>query len=68
MFPSRSSDIGSDLPLIAVQEDYKPGVSTVDSDHLMGGWKEGSSLIIGKQYNLGHTVCDGSLDLDSFTE
>lgn len=60
MFPSRSSDIGSDLPLWAVQDDYVPGVSTVTT--FMGGW----TTAFGKQYNLGTTACGGSVDLDSF--
>ena len=45
MFPSRSSDIGSDLPLWAVQDDHKPGVSSVTT--FMGGWKKA----VGKQYS-----------------
>ena len=47
MFPSRSSNIGSDLPLWAVQDDGKPGVSTVTT--FMGGW----TTAFAKQYNLG---------------
>lgn len=49
MFPSRSTDIGSDLPLWAVQEDFKPGVSTVTT--FMGGWTKAYA----KQYNLGES-------------
>ena len=64
MFPSQSSDIGSDLPLWAVQFDRKPGVNTVT--RFMGGWKKAMA----KQYNLETTTpeCKGSLDLDSFAE
>ena len=47
MFPSRSSSIGNDLPLWAVQDDFKPGVSSVDT--FMGGWKKAYA----KQYHLG---------------
>lgn len=47
MFASRSTDIGSDLPLWAVQDDFKPGVSTVTT--FMGGWTKAFA----KQYNLG---------------
>jgi hypothetical protein len=46
MFPSRDSDIGSDLPLWAVQDDGSPGVSTVDT--FMGGW----TSALAKQYLL----------------
>ena len=77
MFPSRSSNIGSDLPLWAVQDDDEPGVSTVDT--FMGGW----TTAFAKQYDLGKpvnllfpilktdqtkdtTLCGGSVDLDSF--
>ncbi|RAL66176.1 hypothetical protein DID88_005848 [Monilinia fructigena] len=35
MFSSRATDIGSDLPLWAVQQDYKEGVNTVTT--FMGG-------------------------------
>lgn len=64
MFPYRSSDVGSDLPLWAVQDDFNPGVSTVTT--FMGGW----TTALAKQYNLGtHTPeCGGNLDLDSFAE
>jgi hypothetical protein len=47
MFATRSTDIGSDLPLWAVQDDFKPGVSTVTT--FMGGW----TSAFAKQYNLG---------------
>ena len=66
MFPSRSSDIGSDLPLMAVQADGKPGVDTVKQSSLMGGWTK--DKVIAKQYKLDTSVCGGTVDLDSFTE
>lgn len=47
MFPSRSSDVASDLPLWAVQDDFKAGVSTVTT--FMGGWTKAYA----KQYHLG---------------
>ena len=47
MFASRSTDIGSQLPLWAVQDDFTPGVDTVDT--FMGGW----TSAVAKQYNLG---------------
>jgi hypothetical protein len=47
MFSSRSTDIGSSLPLWAVQFDKKPGVNTVTT--FMGGW----TSAVAKQYNLG---------------
>ena len=47
MFPSRDTDVGSSLPLWAVQFDKKPGVGTVDT--FMGGW----TTAVGKQYDLG---------------
>ena len=47
IFPSRSSDIASDLPLWAVQEDFAPGTSSVTT--FMGGWTKAYA----KQYNLG---------------
>jgi len=47
MFATRSTDIGSDLPLWAVQDDFKPGVSTVTT--FMGGW----TTAFAKQYYLG---------------
>ncbi|KAI9767112.1 MAG: hypothetical protein M1840_005901 [Geoglossum simile] len=69
LFPSRDSDIGSDLPLWAVQDDGNPGVATVTT--FMGGWK----TALAKQYLLpgnGPPVpaapCGGSVDLDSFLE
>lgn len=40
MFPSRGSDIGSDLSIIAVMADSEPGVSTVPESRLMGRWME----------------------------
>lgn len=64
MFPSRESNIGSDLPLWAVQFDRKPGVSTVT--RFMGGWTKA----LAKQYDLDTTTpeCKGSVDLNSFAE
>lgn len=50
MFPSRSSNIGNDLPLWAVQDDFKAGVSSVDT--FMGGWKKAYA----KQYHLGELL------------
>lgn len=47
MFASLSTDIGSDLPLWAVQDDFKPGVGTVT--RFMGGWTKAYA----KQYHLG---------------
>ena len=47
MFASIDTDIGSDLPLWAVQDDFKPGVSTVT--RFMGGWTKAYA----KQYHLG---------------
>lgn len=47
MFASLSTDIGSDLPLWAVQDDFKAGVSTVDK--FFGGWTKAYA----KQYHLG---------------
>ena len=44
MFPARTDEIGSDLPLWAVQADQKPGVASVHT--FMGGWTEAD----GKQY------------------
>jgi hypothetical protein len=63
MFASRDTDVASDLPLWAVQDDQTPGVSTVDT--FMGGW----TSAIAKQYNLDVETpeCGGSLDLDSFS-
>ena len=64
MFPSRNSDIGSDLPLWAVQWDNKPGVST--TNRFMGGWTKA----LAKQYSGTVKVpeCSGTVDLDSFAE
>ena len=47
MFASINTDIGSDLPLWAVQDDFEPGVSTVDK--FFGGWTSAYA----KQYHLG---------------
>ena len=47
MFASINTDIGSDLPLWAVQDDFKPGVSTVTN--FFGGWTSAYA----KQYHLG---------------
>ena len=47
MFASIETDIGSDLPLWAVQDDFEPGVSTVDK--FFGGW----TTAYAKQYHLG---------------
>ena len=56
MFPSRSSNIGNDLPLWAVQDDFKAGVSSVDT--FMGGWKKAYA----KQYHLGELGVSVPLD------
>ncbi|KAJ8071435.1 hypothetical protein OCU04_001756 [Sclerotinia nivalis] len=61
MFASRSTDIGSDLPLWAVQDDFKAGVNTVDT--FMGGWTQAAA----KQYYLDTTLCGLGVDLDSFS-
>ncbi|KAL9066327.1 MAG: hypothetical protein Q9161_007619 [Pseudevernia consocians] len=65
MFASMDTDIGSDLPLWAVQDDFEPGVSTVDS--FFGGW----TTAFAKQYHLAIgtdlPLCSASVDLDSFT-
>ncbi|MCJ1471779.1 hypothetical protein MMC13_000420 [Lambiella insularis] len=61
MFPARSTDVGSNLPLWAVQDDGKPGVGTVTT--FMGGW----TTALAKQYNLDDSVCSGSVDLDTFS-
>jgi hypothetical protein len=66
MFPAKSSNIGSDLPLWIVVDDRKQGVSTVSQGQLMGGWSTGR--LIGKQFLLGTSVCGGGLDKDSFKE
>ena len=50
MFASINSDIGSDLPLWAVQDDFKPGVGTVT--RFMGGWTKAYA----KQYHLGKSI------------
>ena len=47
MFASIDTDIGSDLPLWAVQDDFESGVSTVDK--FFGGWTSAYA----KQYHLG---------------
>ncbi|TEY78208.1 hypothetical protein BOTCAL_0051g00260 [Botryotinia calthae] len=60
IFASKSTDIGSDLPLWAVQEDYKEGANTVTT--FMGGWTKAAA----KQYSLDTTLCGLGLDLDSF--
>lgn len=49
MFASLSTDIGSDLPLWAVQDDFVAGVGT--TTRFMGGW----SKAYAKQYHLGET-------------
>jgi hypothetical protein len=46
MFPSRNTDIGSNLPLWAVQDDGVAGTSTVTT--FMGGWTNAYA----KQYSL----------------
>lgn len=63
MFGSRSVDVGSDLPLWAVQDDGTPGVNTVTT--FMGGWTTAAA----KQYSLSASICGGSknVDLDSFS-
>ena len=50
MFASSSTDIGSDLPLWAVQDDFKPGVAT--TTRFMGGWTKAYA----KQYYLGESI------------
>lgn len=52
MFASRSTDIGSQLPLWAVQDDGKSGVNTVTT--FMGGW----TTAAGKQYSLSKFTYD----------
>ena len=47
MFASIDTDIGSDLPLWAVQDDFVAGVNTVT--RFMGGWTKAYA----KQYHLG---------------
>ncbi len=69
MFPSRSTNVGSDLPLWAVQADGTAGVSSVHT--FMGGWssayakqyKEGESSVqqlSGQAHNL--TLCSPMID------
>lgn len=52
MFGSQSTDIGSQLPLWAVQDDGEPGANTVTT--FMGGW----TSAVGKQYSEGKTSED----------
>ncbi|KAH0563361.1 hypothetical protein GP486_002068 [Trichoglossum hirsutum] len=62
MFPSRDSNVASDLPLMAVQWDGVAGVDKTTT--FMGGWTKAAV----KQYT-GTTAdkdCGGSLDHDSF--
>ena len=47
MFATLATDIGSDLPLWAVQDDFTPGVGT--TTRFMGGWTKAFA----KQYHLG---------------
>jgi hypothetical protein len=47
MFPSRDTDIGSNLPLWAVQDDGVPGTGTVIT--FIGGW---TKAYYAKQYSL----------------
>ncbi len=47
MFASINTDTGSDLALWVVQDDFEPGVSTVDK--FFGGWTSAYA----KQYHLG---------------
>lgn len=61
MFSSRSTDIGSDLPLWAVQADGSPGVSSVDT--FMGGW----TSAIGKQYRESKTFSSTCHDSQRLT-
>lgn len=65
MFASIDTDIGSDLPLWAVQDDFQPGASTVVK--FFGGW----TTAYAKQYHLATStdlpLCSASVDLDSFT-
>ncbi|CAD6443645.1 f1a389cd-0d7b-446a-87e7-47133a3a7f50 [Sclerotinia trifoliorum] len=61
MFASRSTDVGSELPLWAVQDDFEAGVGTVDT--FMGGWIKAAA----KQYYLDTTLCGLGVDLDSFS-
>lgn len=66
MFPAKSSNIGSDLPLWIVIDDQKQGLNTVTQARLMGGWS--TSKLIGKQFQLSTNVCGGGVDKDSFKE
>jgi hypothetical protein len=66
MFPAKSSDIGSDLPLWIVIDDNRQGVNTVSQGQMMGGWS--TSKLIGKQFLLSTTVCGGGIDKDSLIE
>jgi len=50
MFPSRDTDIGSNLPLWAVQDDGVPGTGTVTT--FMGGWTKAYA----KQYSLSKSL------------
>lgn len=61
MFPSRSSNIGNDLPLWAVQDDFKAGVSSVDT--FMGGWTKAYA----KQYHLGTSLCSVGFDPEAIS-
>lgn len=47
MFGSRTADVGSSLPLWAVQFDQTPDVNTVDT--FIGGWPSA----VAKRYDLG---------------
>ena len=47
MFASIDTDIGSDLPLWAVQDNFEAGVNSVTA--FMGGWTKAYA----KQYHLG---------------
>jgi hypothetical protein len=66
MFPSRSSNIGSDLPLWVVIDDNMAGVGAISQGQLMGGWE--ISNLLAKQFLLDTNVCGASLDKDSFLE
>jgi hypothetical protein len=66
MFPLKSSDIGSDLPLWIVIDDDKAGVNTVSQSQLMGGWS--TNKLLAKQYLLDTNVCGGGIDKDSFLQ
>ena len=60
MFASIDTDIGSDLPLWAVQDDFQPGVSTVDK--FFGGW----TTAYAKQYHLGNFFSNNKTDARNF--